>query len=169
MERFPTLRQNIRGPFPSNSLNNTESIKECTSLVTYRSTTMMKMSFVCTELTQVQNYWNLKRKAGKVLSKLWGTDKTSIPPTSGKTLYSFLTLSLSSSHPGQSWDTVSCCTPRDPRKQREQGHFPLTVPRSDPQTWAVLVANVQWTNEFTRSAKQLSINFNHMSFLHPNN
>ena len=63
---------------------------------------MMKIPFVRTELTQVQNYSNLKKKAEKLLSKLRWTDKTFIPPTSGKTLYSFLTLSLSSIHPGQS-------------------------------------------------------------------
>ena len=42
----------------------------------------MKISFVCTELTTVKNYSNLKRKAEKLPVNYGGLKQTSIPPTS---------------------------------------------------------------------------------------
>ena len=49
-----------------------------------------------------------------------------------------------------------------PRPKKTERTRTLTVPRSDPQTRAVFLADAQWTNEFTRSAKQLLINFYHV-------
>ena len=65
-----SYRENIGGVFPSNSLNNgVNHRKALVSPVTYRMTTMMKMTFVCTE-----HYSNLKRKVETLVSKLLSVD-----------------------------------------------------------------------------------------------